>query len=264
MTPFRSGPAGQQIYGVYHAPEGRSNGQAVLLCSPLGQEAVRIHRFYRVLAERLARTGTAVLRFDPYGCGESDGDDEDGHLARWIDDTLLAQRELLQRSRARSVVWIGARLAAAVMAQASQHSDPQPRCLVFWDAITDGAGYLDQLSHDHSRELKRALAHLEPPIPGTVRDEAMGFGLSERLREEIAAIVPSALAQAHTQQLVLVTRTGQKQTDLVQAARATGLAVAQEELDLAFDWTSEEALNTALVPAQAMQLITRLIEDAKP
>lgn len=234
-----------------------------MLCSPLGQEAVRIHRFYRVLAERLARNGTAVLRFDPYGCGESDGDDEDGHLARWVDDTLLAQRELLQRSRAKSVVWIGARLAAAVMAQASQRAEPQPRCLVFWDAVADGKAYLDRLSQDHSREIQRALAHLAPPAPGTVRDEAIGFGLSERLREQIAAVTPSTLAQARTQQLVLITPANDPQNDLAQRALAAGLNVLQESLDLDFDWTSEEALNTALVPAQAMQVITRLIESAE-
>jgi pimeloyl-ACP methyl ester carboxylesterase len=263
MTPFRSGPPGQQIYGVYHAPAGASNGHAVLLCSPLGQEAVRIHRFYRVLAERLARSGTAVLRFDPYGCGESDGDDDDGHLERWVDDTLLAQRELLQRSRAKSVVWIGARLAAAIMAQASRRAEPRPHCLVFWDAVTDGKAYLDRLSHDHSRELQRALTHLEPPKPGSVRDEAIGFGLSERLRHQIAAITPATLAQANTQQLVLITPAHEKQDDLERLALAAGLDVLQEPLDLAFDWTSEEALNTALVPAQAMQAITRLIENAE-
>ena len=44
---------------------------------------VRAHRLLRVLAERLARNGIAVMRFGPYGAGDSLGNDEQLDLAGW-------------------------------------------------------------------------------------------------------------------------------------------------------------------------------------
>ena len=55
MIPFRFGPAGRQLYGAFHKPDTRiANASAVLLCNPFGQEAVRVHRLYRVLDTQLA------------------------------------------------------------------------------------------------------------------------------------------------------------------------------------------------------------------
>src|SRR4051812_43750768 len=65
MTPFYFGAPERRLLGLFHPSATAVRGaRAVLLCNPFGQEAVRSHRVYRVLAERLARGGIAVLRFD--------------------------------------------------------------------------------------------------------------------------------------------------------------------------------------------------------
>ena len=65
--------SGRQLAALYHPPTSADRGRAVLILNPLGQEAVRAHRLLRVLADRLARLGVHVLRFDFHGCGDSAG-----------------------------------------------------------------------------------------------------------------------------------------------------------------------------------------------
>jgi len=65
MTPFHFGDSSRKLFGVYHrAGTASAQAPAVLLCNPFGEEAIRAHRIYRILAERLARHGAHVLRFD--------------------------------------------------------------------------------------------------------------------------------------------------------------------------------------------------------
>jgi predicted alpha/beta hydrolase len=125
MTPLLFGPASRQLFGLFHAPE-RDSQMAVLVCAPFGQEAIRSHRLFRVLSDRLARTGVAVLRFDYFGSGDSPGDDEDGELEGWRRDIGTAHEELRRRVGSRRIVWLGARLggAMAVLAAKSGRCDP--------------------------------------------------------------------------------------------------------------------------------------------
>ena len=62
MIPFRFGLPTRQLYGVFHpAAQPRTPAIGVTLCNPFGQEAVRTHRLYRIMAERLARAGLRRL-----------------------------------------------------------------------------------------------------------------------------------------------------------------------------------------------------------
>ena len=55
--------------------------------------------------------GFACLRFDPYGTGDSGGDEHAPNLPQhWIDDVGLATAELQARSGASATVLIGLRL----------------------------------------------------------------------------------------------------------------------------------------------------------
>ncbi len=85
MQPLRFGSAGRQLAGVFHAATAsRTPPASLLICNPLGQEAIRVHRLLRLLAESLARKGIATLRFDYFGSGDSDGDDAEATLDDWI------------------------------------------------------------------------------------------------------------------------------------------------------------------------------------
>src|SRR5476651_2484753 len=65
-------------FGWLHIPPARLNSDTtVLVCPPLGCEALRSHRSLRALADDLATAGYPTLRFDYPGTGDScDGEIE--------------------------------------------------------------------------------------------------------------------------------------------------------------------------------------------
>lgn len=268
MIPFRFGSPDHRLFAAYHPPQKNQPARlAVLLCNPFGQEAVRLHRFYKVLADRLTRSGLAVLRFDYFGTGESDGDDLDGHLDIWRQNVLSAHQELLRRSGCNRVAWIGSRLGATVALQAASTATPAPDRLILWEPIIDGPAYLAQLAKDHVNNITRTgqtavqAAGLKP------RGEALGFGMSDALVAQIDSLAPARVSVSTPAQTTIVL--GQPDDQALHGFATAGAwatsaqrAVRYQPLQVPFDWTSEEALNTALVPPAALKAITSVFEES--
>jgi len=265
MNPFRFGPAARQLYGVFHpAAPAQQRGVAVLVCSPFGQESIRFHRMLRVLSDRLASRGIGVLRFDYFGVGESAGDDDEGDLLGWRDDVLIAHNELLRRSRATRVIWLGARLGATIAAIASSQLPSPADRLILWEPVADGRSYLRELETAHARAL--ADAGSPPPAsttPTAIVDEALGFGVSAALLEQLGRLVQADLEAAKAKQVILVLPPHQTTGPaLAQGLARSGLQTRVVEFSHVFDWSSEEALSTALVPAPVLEMLATHIEAA--
>ncbi len=274
MIPLTFGPAERPLFGVFHpaqTPPEKTRG--VLLCNPWGQEAIRAHRLLRVLADRLARSGLHVLRFDYFGTGDSAGDDEDGDLNGWAGDILQAHQTLLAQSseltidkRAEdiSITWIGARLGALLALQAAQTASIQLDQLLLWDPVLNGPSYLDLLATKHAQALQEAYSL--PPFlykqdprqtpPGPIQ-EALGFGIGSALREQLMQASPEATwAQPVGTRIHVITHDENLGQTSTQDLRI-------QQLSHNFDWTAEEAMNTALVPANAIQcLVTCVLQEA--
>lgn len=262
MTPFRFGPAARQLYGVFHAATpSRAGGDAVLICNPLGQEAVRFHRMQRVLAERLGNRGIAVLRFDCFGSGESAGQDEEADLAGWCDDLLLAHQELQRRSRAARVSWLGVRLGARAAAMASSRAESPPARLLLWDPVLDGRAYLAELATAHARAIAEMGHRPAPASAPPIADEALGFAIGAPMLAQIGALRADTFGPPRTAHAALL---GEPQhaglTELAGRWAAAGLPTTTVAVEHRFEWTSEEAMNTALVPAPVLELLAARLE----
>jgi pimeloyl-ACP methyl ester carboxylesterase len=262
MTPFLFGPPGHRLYGVYHAPASASKAATqVLVCPPFGQEAVRVHRLNRLLAEQLARQGMHVMRFDYHGTGESSGQDEDGSPSAWRDDILLAHEELSLRTRATRTVWFGARLGGTLAMMASALAQPAPHRLVLWEPVLDGHRYLQELGEAHAQQtfepLMQAKAH-----SADIRDEVIGFGVSPDWVREIGAISMQQLAPAPSAEGVLVCERHEglaAQLSAQQAARSRNWqAVPTPGMSIA--WHVEEANGAALAPPALLQVLIASIK----
>ena len=134
----------------------------MLLCAPFGQEPIPEHRFYRVLADRLAGNGFDVLRFDCFGTGDSSGDDEDFDLVGAVTETqFLCEwgRRLLHPAR---VSLMGLRLGADIVMLASARTGGTVAELILIEPVIEGAAYGEHMRQTQRRHIDWRLATLLP------------------------------------------------------------------------------------------------------
>ncbi len=147
-VPFFFGPPGRRLFGFYHGPAGDGSASlAVLVCSPLGREHLDSHRCLHYLAGQLAALRCAVMRFDYYGTGDSEGAGPDVTLSGLLTDTGTAMDELCRRAGTRDVMLVGLRAGATVACLLrSDGVDAELRKLVLWDAFSDSVPKSRRLS----------------------------------------------------------------------------------------------------------------------
>ena len=241
----------------------------MLLCSPFGQEAIRAQRIYRVLAERLAREGCDVLRFDFYGTGDSGGDDEAFDLEGAGLDLQLALDELQRRTGLARATVVGSRLGGSAAVLVAGPLAGQLRRLVMWDPIVAGADYLQLLRLKHVETLEddfeihdaswRRTLELDP---SSFADEAIGFGISPALRAQVSRLDPRQLPVPAEVDLHIVARAQDAPVaSWLDALRATGSPHRFWPVEHDFEWTSPEANNTSLVPSAPLRQLQLIIHD---
>jgi pimeloyl-ACP methyl ester carboxylesterase len=175
------------LFGWYHSPARPAKNGGVVLCNPFGYEAMCLHRVYRVLAERLAAAGIAVLRFDYHGTGDSSGSDHDpDRLAAWERSIGVAIDELRTRSGVRDVSLFGVRFGATLAVRAAL-ARRDVSALVLWNPYLSGRMFLREMRMMQTAGAEQAFASEEdrgssPDVrksdPGTKDEEAIGFFLA--------------------------------------------------------------------------------------
>lgn len=268
MTPMLFGPPARRLFGLFHPPE-REGRIAVLICAPFGQEVVRSHRLFRVLSDRLARTGIAVLRFDPYGTGDSPGEDIDGELEGWRRDVCTAHEELHRLTTPRRIVWLGSRLGATVATMATRSGRCDPSRLILWDPIVDGARYFNELRENHVAALEQSYWIADRTWRRRLRDdsesftdELIGFGVSPALRDQLRGLTPQSLRLTGTHETVVLAKPEDNlalQWAHAEAERDAKVKAAPFQHSLI--WTSDPFPNSAMVPAEALQRLLAEIND---
>ncbi len=90
---------GFMLFGMLHKPEYPNKKYGIILLSPGIKSRVAPHRLYVKMAEFFCEKGFYVLRFDPEGLGDSEGEIQEKYTAdvygsiqvgRYIDDTISA------------------------------------------------------------------------------------------------------------------------------------------------------------------------------
>lgn len=124
QIPLYFGAPSRQMLGWLHPGRGPvSRGAGVVICNPLGYEAICAHRALRCLAEALADAGFHALRFDYPGTGDSAGDSAAGgdapRAGEWIEGIGAAIDELRARAGVTAVSLFGLRMGATLAAPAA-------------------------------------------------------------------------------------------------------------------------------------------------
>ncbi len=203
--PFYFGPAARRLFGWYYpARFGAERASAIVLCPPIGYEAVCTSATYRYLAERLSDAGYPVLRFDYDGTGDSFGSDEDGdRLQSWQDSIGYAIDTLRQKSARHDVVLFGVRLGATLAAfAAAEHGDVSR--LILWAGFPTGRSYLREQRALHAARVR---ANAAPPLVGSLPyEEAAGFVVTRETAGELLQLDTSSLDNPPAAQALLIDR----------------------------------------------------------
>ena len=197
-TPIWFGPTDLPLFGWLHLPQEANAG--VVLCRPIGLEAVSAQRAYRCLAEKLADKGFVTLQFDYTGTGDSAGDPADVvGIGTWLSD-IGAAIDCVRKTGVSRVGLIGLRLGATLAANAAADNDIE--ALVLWDPCETGHGFLRE---------QRMLAAVIGATPGgdSASEGAVeipGLLLPKDLAEAIGALELDDSASAAARRLLLLTR----------------------------------------------------------
>ncbi|MFI5360990.1 MAG: amino acid adenylation domain-containing protein [Elusimicrobiota bacterium] len=192
---FHFGEA-RSLYGVLSGAaaaerrrDARGAGEidAVLVCSPIGQEHSRTHFILRRLAQRLAAQGVPTLRFDYFGCGDSLGESVEATCGRWRRDIVQAHEELRRRVGAERIAAVGVRVGAALLADVADDLDIAR--LVLWDPVCDGSRYCAETAETHELFLGRWRRLFRPPPCVEGAAELLGLACSETTLGELKALV---------------------------------------------------------------------------
>lgn len=225
------------------------------MCPPFGQEYLRAHRAFLQLAERLANLGFDVLRFDYFGCGDSAGDNQEGRLDLWLENTKAAIEEVEALCGSARVSLVGLRLGAALAAQA-QAGRPAPGALVLWDPVLDGPRYLESLRADHQVWMHER-ARVRPESPRDP-DQRLGFPLPEALRAQIAALQPALLeSRLRSKTLLVETRDGDGTGARVDLDPGGGLEAIQVPGPPVWRRDEGDGMSGSLVPLETIDRIAQ-------
>jgi exosortase A-associated hydrolase 2 len=137
---FLDTPGGPR-FCMFHAPVGACRG-ALVYVHPFAEEMNRSRRMAALCARSLAAQGIGVLLIDLHGCGDSAGDFGDATWDGWLRDIACARAWLEERLGRTASLW-GLRLGALLAVVHAQRAPVAPECLLLWQPVTIGSGYLN-------------------------------------------------------------------------------------------------------------------------
>ncbi len=269
MKAINFGSPIRALVGALHLPRRvRSRSAAILLCNPFGEEAIRAHRVYRVLANQLERSGYGVLRFDYAGTGDSMGDATDVTVESCIADVGIAAEHLRSASGAQKIVAVGLRLGGTLAALATARAKLRLRHLVMCDPIVDGAAYVRELADVH-----RSYMHQEmrPKVwqdrlavsPEGVPSESLGTPIGAALGAQLHA-VDLATEDLRTDHVTVLSTADNPSLAGLRKRLPESSSVRWLDLPGSTTWNSDAALNTAVVPMDVVKAVMARVEEVSP
>ncbi len=222
--PVVFGPAGRAISGFHHparAADGRTRAIGIVLCNPLGYDAMCTHRTYRHLAERAAEHGFQTLRFDYEGTGDSAGRPDSPDRGRaWLDSVAFAIDELRARSGVEKVALFGVRFGATLAATAAATRDDVD-ALILWAPCASGRAYVREL-----RAFRMIKAKEAPKASDVGDEEVAGYLFDKATVADMSALDLLARRERPARRVLVVPRDlASAEARLVTHLEAVGAAV---------------------------------------
>ena len=260
MHPFFFGRSDQPVYGVYHPPGMSTRPLGLVLCYPLGQEYIRVHRAFRQLAEQLASDGAHVLRFDYRGTGDSYGDLDRATVSDWLEDASNAVEELKTLGSLNRVSVMGLRFGALVASHlAAARKDING--LAVWDPILSGsAAVAEMAAYVREESNRRPIEIGREPDPGNFvsPDGSIhfnGFDFPAHLLEDLKSLDLLSLDLAGTRGLLQVVSRESDGFGRLQSAWQAHKNYAYRLVEASHDWNYASNDGDIFLPHTVLRVI---------
>lgn len=192
------------MFCLYHPPEGQTLRGRVLHLHPFAEELNTCRRISAQFARELAQAGYAVLQFDMFGCGDSEGEFSYATWADWLNNTLSALEELKRLSDASAKpapLWLWGVRSGALLASGAAGLMTEPANILCWQPVTTGRQVLQQwLRLQAAKEwlTHASSAHASPSLPDQLKNgqavTVAGYTITPALAEGLTAAEFAPLA----------------------------------------------------------------------
>jgi len=136
------GEDSHRMFGVLHRAVGKAH-TGIVFCPSYGDEMVSSYASFARWAKELAAKGFSVLRYHPYGTGESDGTALDFTLDSAVSDAVAALNCLRGRVRVPRAGFMCLRFGGFVAVRAALRAHPD--FLIMWSPVVNPRQYCREL-----------------------------------------------------------------------------------------------------------------------
>ena len=261
IEPFFFGNTKRRLFGCCHYPPAGTTPQGnVVLCQAIGHEYIHSHRALFQLAVHLAHMGFTTLRFDYFGCGDSEGNFEEACLEAWVDDVVTAVEELQIRSGIAEVCLVGFRIGAALALKSAVRLKAV-KTLVLWEIVNDGARYLNDVKRKQEY-LDQALRIEAGPynIGGSLPVELVGFQFPPQMIQELKTLMLTAANIPSYSKSLIVYNSQVAPLDFTQAEKTSNNSVYTVRcIEDPIIWENE--IFRRLIPINTIQAISAWVNE---
>lgn len=192
---------GQQIFAVLHRPIGIDSAPVVVVHHGFASSKHGSNRSYVNLAEHLAKSGVATIRFDFRGSGDSEGSLTDLSFEDLVSDSIavLESVQSIEGIDSQRMGLFGASLGGAIAVYAAarfEQKNAQINALALWAPVASGELWYRDFLMRHPE-----YAHINP---SQVLSSYQGIQLNEAFREEFKQMHAHRLAGQLTDIPILV------------------------------------------------------------
>jgi alpha/beta superfamily hydrolase len=249
-----------QLYGVYHmANPTNEKSSGVVLCNPIGLEYMRSYWAIKQLANKLARAGYHVLRFDYSHTGNSAGSSGDATTGIWIEDIKTALKELGELSGIKQFSIIGLRFGALLAVSVSESIKLDS--LILWDPVFSGSEHLSMLETLNSQALQDNMRYHKTRLVDASNCDLLGYPYPEILRNSILQQKIAEQSKPRAQRSFCVFSDRQSELDYrTKKPISSEIQINSILTEDAGDWSDLKSVNNALVVGP---ILNTIIENVK-
>ena len=202
IAPLMFPNGNRQLMGVHYAPcQHPRHDIGVLLCNQIGPDYTEYYKTSRMLLNMLVAKRFDCMRFDYTGCGDSEGDFQDGSVQKWLSDIAMAETILRERSDCSSVCICGLGFGGFLAAMHAAQKDTA--ALILWEPVVDGQAYCRMLRTNHKQWLQGSFVKAQRVDR---QYQKMGFPATADLEQEMFRLRIDDLSSCRAKKVFAVLR----------------------------------------------------------